>query len=213
MSLHNTLKAFESGAYLPNFNAALIQALWVRDAPIRVHGNGFIQIDVPGHEGLRVHVWGHPDIPRQVNPTPMHNHRFGFESRVLEGCMVNTELTFAETVLDDSAGTHIAYECVPRDDEDTELVPAKNKRPFLLMDAKSTVIHRGSTYETKPVEFHETIPQGPTITLMQKKGLTDVAPPLVMVPVGLKPSNEFDRYEAMDTDRAWGIALEMVDLR
>ncbi len=59
---------------------------------IRVHGNGFIQIDISSL--TRVHVFGHPLIPRQLTPTPIHDHRFGFHSMVLAGCLVNVDWKF-----------------------------------------------------------------------------------------------------------------------
>jgi hypothetical protein len=37
----------------------------------RVHGNGFIQLDLP--DGKRLHVWDE-DIPRQKVNTSMHDH-------------------------------------------------------------------------------------------------------------------------------------------
>lgn len=47
----------------------------------RVHGNGFIQLDVTPR--TRLHFWS-PEIPRQKVATPIHDHVFGFVSYVID---------------------------------------------------------------------------------------------------------------------------------
>ena len=53
----------------------------------RVHGNGFIQLDLT--ERSRLHVWGDPRIPRQKVSTPIHDHVFGFTSTIIVGRLIN----------------------------------------------------------------------------------------------------------------------------
>ena len=59
----------------------------LRELEPRVHGNGFIQCDLPHRK--RLHIWGHPAIPRQKVSSPIHDHVFSFASIVLVGRLVN----------------------------------------------------------------------------------------------------------------------------
>ena len=72
---------------------SVIQQLHVREkvegfAPI-VHGNGFLIVPLDGSNRRRVHIWGHPGLPRQKVATPIHNHRFNFISTCLAGRVFN----------------------------------------------------------------------------------------------------------------------------
>src|SRR5512146_542220 len=51
----------------------------------RVHGNGFIQLDIT--PTVRLHLWGDARIPRQRVATTIHDHAFGFTSRVVLGSL------------------------------------------------------------------------------------------------------------------------------
>ncbi len=51
----------------------------------RIHGNGFIQVDLD--ELHRLHLWD-VMIPRQSVDSSIHDHAFGFESRTLQGMLV-----------------------------------------------------------------------------------------------------------------------------
>src|SRR5665213_567737 len=53
----------------------------------RVHGNGFIQLDVD--PVTRIHFWGHHEIPRAKPMTPVHDHVFDFTSAVTKGWVLN----------------------------------------------------------------------------------------------------------------------------
>src|SRR3546814_6146607 len=64
-----------------------LKAVRERGGRPRVHGNGFIQLDLT--ERGRLHIWGAPRIPRQKTATPIHDHVFGFESTVAVGRPVN----------------------------------------------------------------------------------------------------------------------------
>ena len=59
----------------------LINELKERGISPRVHGNGFIQVDLT-HD-TRLHVWGDKRIPRQNTYTPIHDHVFGFKSHLV----------------------------------------------------------------------------------------------------------------------------------
>ncbi len=55
---------------------------------ISIHGLGFIQVPLDGD--YRLHIWD-KDLPRRKNieHSEVHNHRFGFISRVLKGSITN----------------------------------------------------------------------------------------------------------------------------
>lgn len=63
---------------------------------ISLHGLGFIQLKLENNQ--RLHVW-HPELPRRkcFDWSSIHNHRFGFTSRIIKGVqrnqIVDIELT------------------------------------------------------------------------------------------------------------------------
>jgi hypothetical protein len=69
-------------------NTAVLKERGVRP---RVHGNGFIQVDLTAD--TRLHVWGDKRIPRQNVYTPIHDHVFGFESTISVFSMETTAST------------------------------------------------------------------------------------------------------------------------
>lgn len=162
-----------------------------RGEHFRVHGNGFIQVDMP--EGLRVNIWGHPDIPRQVNSTQIHNHRFSFRSTILHGKLVNsTYEAFKRKV-----GTHDAYRAVPRDGEDTEMV---FDHSLWVIPKSIILIERMQVYHLEKYVFHETFVNCPTVTLMQKVDVDPDYEPFVLSPAGMPVDNEFSRYKSASVD-------------
>lgn len=169
---------------------------------IRVHGNGFIQIDLPDNK--RVNVWGHPDIPRQAVSTQLHDHRFDFISFVLRGAMVNAG--YQAYVPMHSPATHDVYTPEKREGEDTVLVPhgpALRVRPY-----HAQVVPAGESYRLPAGSIHETFVNQPTATLMIKGDVRDI-PVRVFCPVGKKPDNDFVRHEAMNEADLWRIVTEV----
>lgn len=170
----------------------------------RVHGNGFIQIDLD--ERRRLHVWGHPEIPRQKTWHPIHDHVFSFTSTVIVGRVVNVVYQPIERPHGD--GRYEMLQALPpvKDgSQDTKLAPAPVHDPahgkrFDLAVLRTDVVHADETYAMRRFEFHETIPVEPTITVMEKSGPTLAERPsghrpYVAVPHGVEPDNEFDRDE------------------
>lgn len=167
---------------------------------IRVHGNGFLQLDIG--EGERIHVFGHPRLPRQTVSTPIHNHRFGFESRVLRGVLVN--LTWAFSFERSYRATHQGYVAQPRMDEDTELVPVGEMGVLMLL--KHEVIVEGRSYTMRPRQFHQSMADEPTVTHMRKTDQLDLEP-TVLCRKGMTPDNAFNRYD-LDEPALWRILEE-----
>lgn len=177
----------------------------------RVHGNGFIQIDLsPDH---RLHIWGHPDIPRQEYSTPVHNHIFNFTSLVLVGLMINT--TFRVTA-DHENGTHVPWSAQPPlSGHDSKLTRDMVEQRYSVVKSARKVIYPGEGYFFPAMVFHETIVTCPTATLITKAGKTikdnptSSVKPTVMVPVGHEPDNEFDRH-AHDRDMLMRIVKDVL---
>lgn len=171
----------------------------------RVHGNGFIQLDLT--DRVRLHVWGDSRIPRQRVETPIHDHTFGFTSLVLGGRL--RQLSY---VVDASGAWRkfVPHRATVRKGEDTVLSPAGDPvslRPDMM---RSQLLTAGGTYSMRPGEIHETLPQGIAVSVIVKDGPSLAqggSSPTVYVPLGWSPDNDFDRYAAPQ-DLLWQIIQE-----
>lgn len=185
----------------------------------RVHGNGFIQLDLTPTK--RLHIWGHPDIPKQVSSTQVHNHQFDFTSRVITGKMINRMYTWdllpeIMDVRDDAAylhlhlATHQIYRAVVRDREDTVLQPT-GEYGVLRVDHDESFT-AGHSYTMQRGDLHESIPVGLTATIIDKTGptLSQGGPqPNVYVPISVLPDNEFNRY-GIAQETLWRIIADVL---
>lgn len=181
----------------------------------RVHGNGFIQADLT--PDTRLHVWGHPEIPRQKVSSPIHDHIFGFKSTVLLGRMVNVmwvPIRCTRQPLD--AAFHMCEAQVPLPgSHDSKLAKMKHRHTWRIAHARTQSIMCGQTYRILAHEFHETFTPEPAITIIRKDGLTlkddpsSKWKPRVMIPVDKEPDNEFDRH-AFDRDFLLRIIREVM---
>src|SRR5690606_12254802 len=82
---------------------------------IRVHGNRFIQIDLegPGPQyrwgDERVHIWSDLVPLAQRYGTPIHDHVFGFHSRILAGTLI--DIRYKVAPCSPKAASVSAYDC------------------------------------------------------------------------------------------------------
>jgi len=164
----------------------------------RVHGNGFIQIDIDKHS--RLHIWGDPRIPQQVRPTPIHDHRFSFTSHCLLGRMINVKY---DAVF---GNDYDIYEPTVREGEDTVL--GKTGKTLTLFPRPPEICYPGMEYRMRWGHLHETFVSGLTVTHMQKSYVSDLTP-RVLCPVHLTPDNDFHRYSD-ENRRACGKVLDDV---
>jgi len=191
---------------------ALARAHRVRpDGDIRVHGNGFIQVDL--NERKRLHVWGHPSVPRQRTDSQPHDHVFGFVSRTLAGRICNTFYRWEP----DDAGPYQVWEPSVREGQDTVLSPTGGRGRLLhgtsfVLDARCGNDH----YRCEAGTVHETWANSPAVTVIRKDGPTQAqgapARPRVFCRVGEAPDNSFDRYRAMPPSLAWDAVREVLRL-
>lgn len=188
-------------------NLEAVRALGSRP---RVHGNGFIQLDLT--ERTRLHVWGDKRIPRQKVSSPIHDHVFGFTSRIIVGRLINVVYTIEPRTF----GEYRVYIPEIREGEDTIL---KGTGMVVIVEPiEVDMIAWGSgsaEYGMLAGDFHETFaPDGPAATIMTKDDTLEIEDvlPRVLVPVTKVPDNDFNRYDA-DEDMLWRIIKDTLKLR
>ena len=174
------------------------------DIEPRQHGNGFFQLDL--YNGYRLHVWD-PDYPiAQKVPTPIHDHRFTFESLVLYG--VQKHVTY-KMEFDSKYPTHQIYEARPRIQEDTGLYATE--RYVSVGDRHVRTIPAGKSYVFGNKLFHETPNDSYVVTLLKKIEVDYNHLPRVLCPVGYEPDNEFTRYD-LPSDERWRVIEKAINL-
>lgn len=109
-----------SSEMMSTLRAETLQA-HARQSRPRVHGNGFIQLDLTDRR--RLHIWGDPRIPRQRVPSTIHDHTFNFSSRVYRGQIIHREIALEPH----PDGAYRLYQAVCRHGEDTRLVAHENR--------------------------------------------------------------------------------------
>jgi hypothetical protein len=167
----------------------------------RVHGNGFMQLDLDANK--RLNIWGHPDLPRQKVDTSIHDHRFGFISKVIVGELIQT--SYDVSVF--STPTHQVFTPVVREGEDTVLAATPELLQPYILDQR--IVHAGQEYQMPPRAFHTSKARIPTATLLIKTLMRSADPVRVLVPIGRLPDNDFNR-NAFDADTLWRIAAEVL---
>lgn len=154
----------------------------------RLHGNGFIQWDLGA--GARLHVWSKRFVPTaQKVPTPIHDHTFSFESRVLKGMLYNKAYRLI------GGADYRVFRAVPHKGEDTRLI-GDDAMWVGVREHGSQIVGAGVSYTFPAGMFHESIPMtDPVITVMRKTDEGAAIGRHVLVPVGTEPDNDFDRYQ------------------
>ena len=182
----------------------------VMKAPISLHGLGFLQIKLGANQ--RMHIW-HPDLPRRscFEHSQVHDHRFGFESRILVGEQTNKIFSFRQIdpLSSAEAVTHHAYR------HEGARLPTGG-RPWVLdtsgiLDVVSTEHNRpGSVYHMLPYVFHESAPlrDGRVATVMRKtaeheKGARSLCRPHIA------PDEHFDRYQ-LSVAQMWEVVEDVL---
>lgn len=173
----------------------------------RVHGNGFIQIDLA--PDTRLHFWSDL-IPRQKVDTQIHDHRFSFKSYVLAGELVQTAYNIRAN---SATGRFQVYEAVPQSGENTELVAVEGFRCDVRAKYPSGLLVAGESYVFDALEFHRTDYLTPSVTLMVKTRITDHRP-RVLCRVEQTPDNEFSRENWVDdplVESAYKMGIQLLE--
>ena len=166
-----------------------VQAALSGGNQIRVHGNGFLQLDL--NTNTRLHVWGDPRIPHQKVDTPIHDHVFTFESTIIKGALQNNVYDICE------GASYQLYSARYRQGQDTVLVPYEDGRTCDIKLDSSTVLHWGTTYWMKHGVFHESLPYNNEVAvsvMTRTPAIITDRTAIVLVPLGQTPDNEFNRH-------------------
>ena len=182
-----------------------VAVLRAQDLIPRVHPNGFIQLDL--NASHRLHVW-HPRLPyRQKTYHPIHDHVFDFTSHVYGGRLVNV----AYHLRPDHNGTHLLWEAHCMEGEESILKPDPLNGPRTLVQESVKVVQPGQSYFFPAFRFHETLSNIPTLTIIEKGGLTeyerDKYKPNIAVPIGVEPDNDYRRVD-VDEEGLWELIAE-----
>lgn len=161
----------------------------------RLHGNGFIQIDLPDGRH-RLDIWPKTPLQAQTVNTGIHNHKFSFHSKILFGTLYH--ITFKKNP--DPTGEYNVYRVIHTKTENTILVKASDRR-YALQQTGSYALAAGSSYVFAAGEFHQSENNSLVVTLMSKTNMKEISA-LVLCQFDKKPDNDFSRY--VDEKILWG---------
>ena len=155
----------------------------------RVHPNGMIQLDLNPQGTLRLNVWERYPITQQKVSTPVHDHAFALDSFILYGCLRNINFDFKE---DPDDATHVLHRCERATGEETCLVPTDMRGR--LVTARVQKLKPGDTYHVPSRVLHWAYTLSDwTLTLMEKVSIDADYRPVVAVPLGIEPDNDYVR--------------------
>ena len=173
----------------------------------RVHGNGFIQLDLS--ERKRLHIWGDRRVPCQAVPSTMHDHTFSFRSTVFRGQLVHRSIY----LLPLAQGAYRKYTAVTNQGDDTRLIASEKRYDAVI--GREELFKEGDSYEFSARKFHETVILWPCVTVIDKDGptLAQGGPsPNVLIPFNLEPDNTFNRYQ-VPTELLWQVIFDNLEVK
>lgn len=155
----------------------------------RLHGNGFLQVDILPQ--WRLHVFHNDLIPYgQKVRTTVHDHVFNMKSYILHGSLIHKH--YSLTKYDDDAGSQHIYSVKYNGNRTMESTLEKEPGSAEFKLIGFYELNAGSSYQFGAGEWHESESEGLTITLISKgHPLTDKA--RVAVPKDKLPDNEYRR--------------------
>lgn len=166
----------------------------------RVHGNGFIQVDLNKEGTQRLHVWD-DDVPRQKVATPIHDHVFTLVSYVLCGTLIHEEF---DTFPDYHKPSHEVWEA--RREEGTQNTTLQPTQQCVRIESvQRLLLLPESVYRFPALTYHQSDHIGTTATIMEKVNPPgSYGTPRVLVPMGKDPDNDFHR-DNFDVRWLWQI--------
>lgn len=176
---------------------------------ITLHGLGFLQVILPKNQ--RIHVW-HPDLPRRncFEHSAIHDHRFGFVSRVLIGQQVN-QLYRINTKTSQDDLTHIAYLHEGPRTQFGNRPWIEDYRCRLEPVGSPRIVGVGEQYEMNPYMLHATDCKGVCVTLMTKT-TEETQGSHSYCAIDVKPDVDFDRMQ-WSQDRLWEVFKDSMIIR
>lgn len=185
-----------------------------RAGNVRVHPNGFIQVDLlpveetwheshkQGHSGanLRLHVWNPPNhqLPRQETVNEVHDHVFDMKSTVVKGQL--SQCLYAFEVGASADPTHELYRAVYNKSASSRLEPTGIKGKLILTDMFEII--EGEQYTQPAFTLHDSQAFDTVVTVMEKTEVHE-GDATVICPINTPPDNEFDRATAATPDFLW----------
>jgi hypothetical protein len=170
---------------------------------ISLHGLGFIQLVLPGNQ--RLHIW-HPDLPRRncFDHSAIHNHRFGFVSRVLKGVQKNVRVDLE--LARDGSHTIISHNG-PRSEQGGRI-----SYPVAECNVYEHAVESygpGEEYQMPVHQYHHTPNSGIVVTLMRKLEESDIHANSV-IRKGVEFHAAFDRFQ-LSRERLLAYVMEALD--
>lgn len=171
---------------------------------ITLHGLGFVQIQLQGHQ--RLHVW-HPELPRRTcfEHSAIHDHRFDFVSRVLVG----TQINHCYDMERHEEGDFVLYLHEGKRGANGGRPWTADGRAHLNWDTTFKV-GAGNEYNTVAYDYHRTEPggDGKVATIMAKRSEYPAGAHSTCR-VGIEPDTEFDRFQWSPT-QLWEIDSDVL---
>lgn len=179
----------------------------------RLHPNGFVQFDLIPSGLARLHVWPAKPLEAQKTRHPIHDHQFDMHSIVLRGCLRN--VLYEPRLLSPLEANlakfpvftlHSAETIGPRE---TILKPLSVHK-YGLVEVSADDVEAGESYAMPKYVLHDSIPHGFVATLITKHRIDAGYKPVVAVPAGVQPDNDF-RRDTTEENVLWrliGRALE-----
>ncbi len=161
----------------------------------RLHGNGFIELDLNEEGTRRLHVWPFPKLSAQKIDSSIHDHAWDMESQVYLGQIHHRTFT-AEPHIN---GLFNVYRAIPRDKEDTELV--KEKGRVLVKQLDVIFVSAGESYFLSALHLHSSQWYGLSLSIITKSNMLDSRPRVLCLDK-TEPDNDFSRY-SIDTEILW----------
>lgn len=191
---------------LPN-----IGELKASGAKPRVHGNGFLQLDLTpgifgGAPGRRLHVFD-DRLPRQSVKSSIHDHVFDLYSTIILGMLEHIEYAADK----DPDGEYVVLYAHAQPNTNNTVLVESDMRVNLRKTAHE-IYFPNTSYMFPGYELHDTAYKGMTATIIEKVSIPSVGTlrPRVLVPVDKEPDNEFDR-EGFDPEPLWDIVEEALE--
>lgn len=158
---------------------------------VRLHGNGFLQMDVCPN--WRLHIF-HPELIKfgQKTRTPIHDHVFDMTSNVLYGELKHIHYGMFEPK-DYKFGEYDIFSVLYDGNKTVESTLSRHSvDPVCFKVLAEYNMKAGSSYRFKAGEWHESLSEGLTITLIHKsEAKTNMA--RVACLIGSSPDNDFKR--------------------
>lgn len=167
-----------------------------------VHENGFIQLPLDAR--TRLHVWPDGPLNHQKTSSPIHDHRFAFESYVIRGMLQHIEYEWWQ---DKTKPTHRLHQVVQKVNAEGRMgwgiLTATDETGFVKIHSQYKLVEGGSAYTFGSRRFHESIGIGLTATVMFKTKNYPEYTPRVLAPLGQVPDNDFSRESMNDPKLLW----------